>query len=301
MLRTHGGAILKRRMHRGAATTDQRPRALTPRRSTAHRHAAAATFPARPCSLSAGTTAAQVLSHVDPLLKARIVTHDVSARRRARHLPGRRPTGRPLPPSSQHPRRPARDRGGQRLPRDALHPRRRRRAERVERRVSPRPASDSPAWREHGPPDARRDVHVLADRASSASSATSPIVTMDRRQDHRRRRRGRRRPGRAHAARDQQLGSERRPCCRSARRPLRRSSRRTGPCAPARRGGGLLGALPIAGGAVSSATVRWDAHSTALAEIAVRSHPEATAELPSQHSCASCSRKRAPSARTRPR
>ena len=76
--RMHGGAILKRRMlEEPLYATNVRAHSEEKRRIA---QAAAATIgPGETVFLSSGTTAAQVLAHVDPQLKARIVTHNVGA------------------------------------------------------------------------------------------------------------------------------------------------------------------------------------------------------------------------------
>ncbi len=76
--RMHGGAILKQRMLEEALyATNVRTHSEEKRRIA---QAAAATITlGETVFLSSGTTAAQVLSHVDPQLKARVVTHNVGA------------------------------------------------------------------------------------------------------------------------------------------------------------------------------------------------------------------------------
>ena len=76
--RMHGGAILKRRMLEEALYANNVRTHSEEKRRIAQ--AAAATIsPGETVFLSSGTTAAQVLSHVDPQLRARIVTHNVGA------------------------------------------------------------------------------------------------------------------------------------------------------------------------------------------------------------------------------
>ena len=76
--RMHGGAILKRRMlEEPLYATNVRAHSEEKRRIA--RAAAEMIQPGETVFLSSGTTAAQVLSHVDPQLKARIVTHNVGA------------------------------------------------------------------------------------------------------------------------------------------------------------------------------------------------------------------------------
>ena len=76
--RTHGGAILKRRMiEEPLYVTNVRAHSEEKRRIA--QAAAALIKPGETVFLSSGTTATQVLSHVDPQIKARIVTHNVGA------------------------------------------------------------------------------------------------------------------------------------------------------------------------------------------------------------------------------
>jgi len=76
--RMHGGAILKRRMvEEPLYATNVRAHSEEKRRIA--KAAAQTIMPGETVFLSSGTTAAQVLSHVDPQLKARIVTHNVGA------------------------------------------------------------------------------------------------------------------------------------------------------------------------------------------------------------------------------
>ena len=85
LVRTHGGAVLKRHMTEETLYVDRETaRAEEKRRIAA---AAAALIEAgETVFLSSGTTAAQVLRHVDPDLEARIVTHNVGAVQEARGL-----------------------------------------------------------------------------------------------------------------------------------------------------------------------------------------------------------------------
>ena len=78
LVRTHGGAALRRHMveeplylENVAANAEQKRRIAE--------SAAALIQPGETVFLSSGTTAAQVLRHVDPDLEARVVTHNVGA------------------------------------------------------------------------------------------------------------------------------------------------------------------------------------------------------------------------------
>jgi len=76
--RMHGGAILKRRMiEEPLYVTNIRAHSEEKRRIA--QAAAAMIKPGETVFLSSGTTATQVLSHVDPQIKARIVTHNLGA------------------------------------------------------------------------------------------------------------------------------------------------------------------------------------------------------------------------------
>jgi DeoR family fructose operon transcriptional repressor len=76
--RMHGGAILKRRMvEERFYVASEREHSEEKRRIA--KAAAAMIKPGETVFLSSGTTATQVLSHVDPNIKARIVTHNVGA------------------------------------------------------------------------------------------------------------------------------------------------------------------------------------------------------------------------------
>jgi DeoR/GlpR family transcriptional regulator of sugar metabolism len=76
--RMHGGAILKRRMtEEPFYVASEREHSEEKRRIA--QAAAAMIKPGETVFLSSGTTATQVLSHVDPELKARVVTHNVGA------------------------------------------------------------------------------------------------------------------------------------------------------------------------------------------------------------------------------
>jgi DeoR family fructose operon transcriptional repressor len=76
--RTHGGAILKRRMVEEPLYLDN-VHANTEEKQRIARGAAAMIAPGDTVFLSSGTTAAQVLRHVDPDLQARVITHNVGA------------------------------------------------------------------------------------------------------------------------------------------------------------------------------------------------------------------------------
>lgn len=85
LVRTHGGAILKRRLveeslyvERAATHTEEKRRIA--------QSAAALIQPGETVFLSSGTTAAKVLGYVDPSLQARIVTHNVGAVQEAKGL-----------------------------------------------------------------------------------------------------------------------------------------------------------------------------------------------------------------------
>jgi DeoR family transcriptional regulator, fructose operon transcriptional repressor len=78
LVRTHGGAVLRRHMAEEplyldnvAANAEQKLRIA--------QAAAALIQPGETVFLSSGTTAAQVLRHVDPSIEARVVTHNVGA------------------------------------------------------------------------------------------------------------------------------------------------------------------------------------------------------------------------------
>ena len=151
--RMHGGAILKRRMlEEPLYATNVRAHSEEKRRIA--KAAAEMIQPGETVFLSSGTTAAQVLSHVDPQLKARIVTHNVGALSTAQRsaldvvLLGGSYRSR-----SNTLEGPARHRGRLHLPRQSLHPGRGRREPRggrhhAQHRPRRRGAGD-------GPPDAR--------------------------------------------------------------------------------------------------------------------------------------------------
>ena len=83
--RTHGGAMLKRHMVEEPLYVAN-IRAHSEEKRRIAQAAAAMIKPGETVFLSSGTTAAQVLSHVDPSLEARIVTHNVGAVQEARGL-----------------------------------------------------------------------------------------------------------------------------------------------------------------------------------------------------------------------
>lgn len=76
--RTHGGAILKLRLNKEPLYANNEF-AHTSEKDRIARAAAAMIQPGETVFLSAGTTAAQVLRHLDPNLEARIVTHNAGA------------------------------------------------------------------------------------------------------------------------------------------------------------------------------------------------------------------------------
>ncbi len=78
LLRTHGGAVLRRRMVEEALYLDNVTANAEQKRRIAQ-SAAALIQPGETVFLSAGTTTAQVLRHVDPSLEARIITHNAGA------------------------------------------------------------------------------------------------------------------------------------------------------------------------------------------------------------------------------
>lgn len=85
LVRTHGGAVLKRHMAEETLYIDREGERAEEKQRIA---AAAASLiePGETVFLSSGTTAAQVVRHVDPLLEARIVTHNVGAMQGTRGL-----------------------------------------------------------------------------------------------------------------------------------------------------------------------------------------------------------------------
>ena len=76
--RMHGGAILKRRMIEEPLYVNN-VRTHSDEKRRIAQAAAAMIKPGETVFLSSGTTATQVLSHVDPQIKARIVTHNLGA------------------------------------------------------------------------------------------------------------------------------------------------------------------------------------------------------------------------------
>jgi DeoR/GlpR family transcriptional regulator of sugar metabolism len=85
LVRTHGGAVLKRRLVEESLYVERE----TTRSEEKRRIAVAAAGLIQPDEtvfLSSGTTAAQVLRHVDPSLEARVITHNVGAVQEAQGL-----------------------------------------------------------------------------------------------------------------------------------------------------------------------------------------------------------------------
>ncbi len=76
--RTHGGAILKQHLVEEPLYVNN-VRANAEEKQRIARAAATLIQPGETVFLSSGTTAAQVLSHVDPHLRARILTHNLGA------------------------------------------------------------------------------------------------------------------------------------------------------------------------------------------------------------------------------
>jgi DeoR family fructose operon transcriptional repressor len=83
--RTHGGAVLKRHMVEEPFYVDNVASHAEEKRRIA-KSAAALIQSGETVFLSSGTTAAQVLRHVDPGLEARVVTHNVGALAEAQGL-----------------------------------------------------------------------------------------------------------------------------------------------------------------------------------------------------------------------
>jgi DeoR/GlpR family transcriptional regulator of sugar metabolism len=85
LVRTHGGAVLGRRMAEEAPYVENVSTNAEQKRRIAER-AATLIEPGETIFLSAGTTAAQVLRHVDPALRARVITHNGGALAEAQDL-----------------------------------------------------------------------------------------------------------------------------------------------------------------------------------------------------------------------
>ena len=85
LVRTHGGAVLKRHMTEETLYVERESASAEEKRRIAAA-AAALIEPGETVFLSSGTTAAQVIRHIDPELEARIVTHNVGAVQEARGL-----------------------------------------------------------------------------------------------------------------------------------------------------------------------------------------------------------------------
>jgi len=85
LVRTHGGAALRRHMAEEPVYLDN-VGANTEQKRRLAQSAAALIQPGETVFLSSGTTAAQVLRHVDPALEARVVTHNVGALAEAQGL-----------------------------------------------------------------------------------------------------------------------------------------------------------------------------------------------------------------------
>jgi DeoR/GlpR family transcriptional regulator of sugar metabolism len=85
LVRTHGGAVLKRHMSEETLYVERESASAEEKRRIAEA-AAALIEPGETVFLSSGTTAAQVVRHLPPDLEARIVTHNVGAVHEARGL-----------------------------------------------------------------------------------------------------------------------------------------------------------------------------------------------------------------------
>jgi DeoR/GlpR family transcriptional regulator of sugar metabolism len=85
LVRTHGGAVLKRHISEETLYVERESASAEEKRRIAQ-HAAGLIEPGETVFLSSGTTAAQVIRHIDPLLEARVVTHNVGAVQEARGL-----------------------------------------------------------------------------------------------------------------------------------------------------------------------------------------------------------------------
>ncbi len=85
LVRTHGGAIVKRHLVEESFYVERAQTHAEEKRRIAE-SAAALIRPGETVFLSSGTTAAQVLRHVDPSVEARVVTHNVGAVEEARGM-----------------------------------------------------------------------------------------------------------------------------------------------------------------------------------------------------------------------
>lgn len=85
LVRTHGGAVLKRHMTEETLYIEREGASAEEKRRISEA-AAALIEPGETVFLSSGTTAAQVVRHIPPHLEARIVTHNVGAVQEARGL-----------------------------------------------------------------------------------------------------------------------------------------------------------------------------------------------------------------------
>jgi DeoR/GlpR family transcriptional regulator of sugar metabolism len=85
LVRTHGGAVLKRHITEETFYVERESTRAEEKRRIAE-HAASLIEPGETVFLSSGTTAAQVLRHIDSSLEARIVTHNVGAVQEAHGL-----------------------------------------------------------------------------------------------------------------------------------------------------------------------------------------------------------------------
>jgi len=85
LVRTHGGAVLKRHMAEETLYVERESASAEEKRRIAER-TATLIEPGETVFLSSGTTAARVIRHIDPSLEARIVTHNVGAVQEARGL-----------------------------------------------------------------------------------------------------------------------------------------------------------------------------------------------------------------------
>jgi DeoR/GlpR family transcriptional regulator of sugar metabolism len=85
LVRTHGGAVLKRHISEETLYVERESASAEEKRRIAAA-AAALIEPGETVFLSSGTTAAQVIRHIDPSLEARVVTHNIGAMQEARGL-----------------------------------------------------------------------------------------------------------------------------------------------------------------------------------------------------------------------